>query len=251
LTCPTAVKPALFDTAENPVLDRTLNSNSRLAVVGRLLPVLLAIVFNAITLWPEFSVPVPSLNDDAFHYLYVQRANRALSDGENPFDNWSPALELGFPQFFYYQHVPYLAIVILYRLALKQVSLLTWFNLVRYLLMVFLPLTVWWSMRTMGFTPVATAVGAAFSPLISANYLYGFEYNSYLWRGYGMYTQLWAMHFLFIATACLQRVLDRGSGYISAVLSCSMVVLSDLMYAYLLGATALILFILSFWSRTA
>ena len=223
----------------------TTNPGERWITAVQALPVLIAIIFNLLTLWPEFTVPVPSLNDDAFHYLYVQRANAALSNGENPFDNWSPALELGFPEFFYYQHVPYLAVAILYRLLLKQVALLTLFNLIRYLLMVFLPLTVWWSMRTMGFTPIASAVGAAFSPLVSSNYLYGFEYNSYVWRGYGMYAQLWAMHFLFIATACLQRVLTRGTGYVSAILSCSMVVLSDLMYAYLLGVTSVVLFVLN------
>jgi hypothetical protein len=225
--------------------ETTTNPSERWITSAQALPVLIAIIFNLLTLWPEFTIPVPSLNDDAFHYLYVQRADAALSNGENPFDNWSPALELGFPEFFYYQHVPYLAVAILYRLLLKQVSLLSLFNLIRYLLLVFMPLTVWWSMRTMGFTPIASAVGAAFSPLISSNYLYGFEYNSYVWRGYGMYTQLWAMHFFFIATACLQRVLTRGTGYISAILTCSMVVLSDLMYAYLLGVTSLVLFVLS------
>jgi hypothetical protein len=221
------------------------NPNERWAAAAQMLPMLIAIIFNLVTLWPELGVPVPSLNDDAFHYLNLQRVNAALDDSENPFDNWSPALELGFPEAFYYQHVPYITVAILYRMLLKQVDLLTLFNLIRYLLLVFLPLTVWWSMRTMGFTPTASAVGGAFSCLISSNYLYGFEYNSYLWRGYGMYTQLWAMHFYFIATACLQRVLRRGIGYVAAIFSCSMVVLSDLMYAYLLGVTSLVLFVLS------
>jgi uncharacterized membrane protein len=214
-------------------------------LAARWLPVCIAIVFNAVMLRPEFSVGVPSLNDDAFHYLYVQRADAAMANGENPFDNWSPTLELGFPQFFYYQHVPYIAVAVLYRLLFKQISLLTLFNLVRYLLLVFLPLTVWWSMRTMGFTPIASAVGAAFSPLISSNFLYGFEYNSYVWRGFGMYTQLWAMHFFFIATACIHRVLSRGTGYVSAIGACSMLVLSDLMYAYMLAVMGAALFLLS------
>jgi hypothetical protein len=209
-------------------------------------PVLIAIVFSAVMLWPEVSVPVPSLNDDAFHYLYVNRADAAMANGENPFDNWSPALELGFPQFFYYQHIPHIAVAVLYRVFFKRISLLTLFNALRYLLLVALPLTVWWSMRTLGFTPVASAVGAAFAPLISANYLYGFEYNSYLWRGFGMYTQLWAMHMFFIATACLYRALTRGIGYASAVFACSMLVFSDLIYAYMLGITGAILLLLNF-----
>jgi hypothetical protein len=227
------------------------NQTERWAAAALAIPVLVAILFNLVTLWPEFSVPVPSLNDDAFHYLYVQRADAALAGGENPFDNWAPDLELGFPQFFYYQHVPHIAVAMLYRLLFKQVGLLTLFNLIRYLLMVFLPLTIWWSMRTMGFTPVAAAVGAAFSPLISSNYLYGFEYDSYIWRGYGMYGQLWAMHFLFIATACLHRVLSRGTGYVSAIFACAMVVLSDIVYAYLLGIMGAALFLISLRRRSA
>src|SRR2546423_1084521 len=221
------------------------NRAELLASLARAFPVVLVIVFNLVTLWPELSVPVPSLNDDAFHYLYVQRADAALTSGENPVDNWSPTLELGFPQFFYYQHVPYIAVALLYRMLLKQISLLTLFNLTRFLLLALLPVTVWWSMRTMGFSPVASAVGAAFSPLISSNYLYGFEYNSYVWRGYGMYAQLWAMHFFFIATACLYRVLRQGRGFVAATLASSMVVLSDLLYAYILGVTAAILLLFS------
>ncbi len=223
----------------------TAGQKDRWTAAAQALPVLLTIIFNAVMLFPEFNLAIPSLNDDAFHYLYVHRADTSLTDGENPFDNWSPDLELGFPQFFYYQHVPHLAVAVLNRLLFKQVSLLTLFNLVRYLLLVFLPLTVWWSMRTMGFTPIASAVGAAFSPLISSNYLYGFEYNSYVWGGYGMYTQLWAMHFFFIATACLHRVLNRRTGYVSAIFACSMVALSDLIYAYMLGFVGVLLFLLS------
>jgi hypothetical protein len=206
-------------------------------------PVLIAIIFNAITLLPELRVAIPSLNDDAFHYLYVNRAEAAISTGENPVDNWAPVLELGFPQFFYYQHVPYIAVALLYRACFERIRLITLFNLVRYLLLVGLPLTVWWSMRIMGFSPIAAAVGAAFSPLISSNDLFGFEYNSYIWRGYGMYAQLWAMHFFFIATACLHRALSQRTGYGLAIFACTMVVLSDLMYAYMLGVTAAVLLV--------
>ena len=39
-----------------------------------LLLVLIPMAFNAIALLPELSLPIPSLNDNAFHYLLVQRA---------------------------------------------------------------------------------------------------------------------------------------------------------------------------------
>jgi len=165
----------------------------RLAGTILLLLVLVPAVFNAVALWPELSVPIPSLNDDTFHYLLIQRASEALASGENPFDHWAPELDLGFPQLLYYQHLPHLTVVALHRLLLKRVDLLTLFNLVRYLLLVGFPLTVYWSMRRLGFSVVAGAVAAAVATLLSSNGRYGFDYDSYLWRSVGLYTQLWAI----------------------------------------------------------
>jgi hypothetical protein len=189
-----------------------VDSPGRWATVGLLLLVLIPSAFNAIMLLSELSLPVPSLNDDAFHYLFIQRASEAVAGGENPFDHWAPELELGFPQFFYYQHLPHLAVILLHRLLLKQVDLFTLFNLDRYLLLLGFPLTVYWSMRRLGFSVVPASVAAANATLLSANHHYGFEYDSYVWRGFGMYTQLWAMHLSFITLACRHRLLERGTG---------------------------------------
>ncbi|HYB43286.1 MAG TPA: hypothetical protein VEL75_16015, partial [Candidatus Methylomirabilis sp.] len=203
--------------------------------------VLAPMAFNAIALWPEVARPVPSLNDDAVHFLMVQRGSEALASGASPFDNWEPELELGFPIFFYYQHVPHLAVVLLHRLLLKRVDLLTLFNLVRYLLLVGLPLTVYWSMRRMGFSAVAAAVSAACASLLSGNHRYGFEYESYIWRGFGMYTQLWATHLSFISLACLYRLVDRGTGYAAAIVSAALLAVSHLIYTYMMAITGVVL----------
>ena len=218
--------------------------------------VLIPIVFNAITLLPELSLPVPNLNDDAAHYLFIQRASEALASGENPFDHYVPENDLGFPQFFYYQHLPHLAVVFLHRLLLKQVDLLTLFNLVRYLLLIGFPLTVYWSMRRLDFSAAAGAVAAAGATLLSSHTGYGLEYGSYIWRGFGMYTQLWAMHLFLVTLACLDRLLQKGEGYIAAIISCSMLFLSHLLYAYMMVVVALILLFLDMnrtnaWPRLA
>lgn len=205
-----------------------------------LLLILVMSTFNAIMLFPELSLPVPNLNDDASHYLLIQRANEALTTGENPFDHWVPELELGFPEFFYYQHLPHLAVVSLHRLLLKQVDLLTLFNLTRYLLLIAFPLTVYWATRRLEFSVVAAAIAAAASTLLQ-HQGYGLEYNSYVWRGYGMYTQLWAAHLAFIALACLYRLLERGTGHVAAILACSALGLSHLIYSYIIGVAALVM----------
>ena len=114
-----------------------------------LLLVLVPVVWNAITLWPEVSRPVPNLNDSAVHYLVVQRANEALTNGENVVDHWLPQTEIGFPMFRYYQQLPQLFVVFLHRMLFAQVDLYTLFNVVRYLIMITFPFVVWWSMRTM------------------------------------------------------------------------------------------------------
>src|ERR1700733_2623138 len=110
--------------------------------IAVLILVSLPILFNAVCLFPEVRHITPAHNDEIFHYLFIERANQAISAGDNPFDHWLPELELGFPQFLYYQNLPHLTVVAVHRLLLERVSLLTVLNIIRYLLMVLFPLTV-------------------------------------------------------------------------------------------------------------
>ncbi len=213
--------------------------------------VVLPILFNAIALFPEVRNSAPNDNDQIFHYTFIERANQAIAAGDNPFDHWLPELEIGFPQFLYYQNLPHLTVVALHHLLLKRVSLLRLLNLVRYLLMVLFPLTVYWSMRRMEFSTIAAAVGAAFSSTLSSQYEYGFDYHSYIWLGLGMFPQLCSMHLMFIGAGCLYRVLERGKGFVAAIIASAAVVLSDLLYGYIYAVAALILLVLSALRQTA
>jgi hypothetical protein len=198
-------------------------------------------LFNAVALLPEVGYQVPNVNDDAEHVLFIQQASDAWANGQDPLDFWVPQLELGFPQFLYYQNLPHLVVVVLGKLTFGLVSLRTLFDMVRYVLLVGFPLTVFWSMRRLGFSDVAAAIGAAAGSLISGNNRYGFEYDSYVWRGLGVYTQIFGMHLSFIALAALHRVATRGSGIIAAALTCAALALSHLIYAYMTAITAVVL----------
>lgn len=220
----------------------------RLAV---LLLVAVPILLNAIALFPELLNSTPSDNDQIFHYLFIERANQALAAGDNPFDHWLPELEAGFPQFLYYQNLPHLTVVALHHLVLERIGLLRLLNLLRYLLMVSFPLTVYWSMRRMGFSMIAAAVGAAFSSTLSSRLDYGFDYHSYIWIGNGMFPQLCAMHLMFIGAACLYDMLEQGKGFAAAAIASSAVVLSDLLYGYIFAVAALILWLLSMLKQLA
>ena len=196
---------------------------------------------NAVALVPEVAIPVPNVNDGAQHIAFVRRAADAWSRGENLIDHWVPQFELGVPQFLDYQHLPHVAVVVLGRLTGDAVDPRTLFDIVRYALLLSFPLTVFASMRTMGFTSTASAIGAAASSLLSADHRYGFEYDSYVWRGFGVFTQLFAMHLSFIALATLHRVANKGSGVVPAAFACTALALSHLLYAYMLVITALVL----------
>jgi len=198
---------------------------------------------NAVGLVPEIAYPVPNLNDDAQHVAFVRRAADGWSRGENVVDLWVPQFELGVPQFLDYQHLPHVTVAALGRLTLGAIDLRTLFDLVRYVLLLAFPLTVLWSMRTMGFTPAASAIAAAASSLLSGNHRYGFEYDSYVWRGFGVFTQLFAMHLSFIALASLHRVANKGTGIAAAALACTALALSHLLYAYMLAITAVVLLV--------
>ncbi len=197
----------------------------------------------AIGLLPEITVGVANVNDDTEHALYIENASDALARGENVLDFWVPEMDEGFPQFLYYQNLPHLSVVALHRVLLGTIDIFTVFNIVRYLGLVLLPLTVFWSMRRMDFDTVAAAVAASGSTLLATNFLYGFDFGSYLWRGLGLYTQIWAMHLSFIALASLWRLLRYGTGFRWTAVVLAVLVLSHLLYAYMMVVTAALLLV--------
>src|SRR3989475_1542767 len=214
----------------------------RIRRIVLVLIVALPMLFNAIAVLPEVGYEVPNVNDDAEHVLFIQQASDAWANGQDPLDFWVPQVELGFPQFLYYQNLPHLVVVALGKLTFGLIPLRTLFDLVRYALLVGFPLTVFWTMRRLGFSDVAGAIGAAAGSLISGNNRYGFEYDSYVWRGLGVYTQIFGMHLSFLALAALHRVATRGSGVVAAALVCAALALSHLIFAYLTAIHAVVLF---------
>jgi hypothetical protein len=215
-----------------------------------LLPLLVSMAFTAIALLPELR-PLASVNDDAFHFLLVQGAEDAWLQGGNVVDFWSPVLELGFPQFLYYQHLPHLMVVLLHQLLPAQVDLITVFNGVRYVLLVGLPVTVYWSLRRLGFSSSGSALAAALAPLLSGGFHYGFEYDSYIWRGFGMYTQIWGMHLSFASLGLLADFLERRRGPVWAIAALSALILSHLVYAYMMAISSAVLLVVGLTRRNA
>ncbi|HZP96506.1 MAG TPA: hypothetical protein VFC31_09255 [Candidatus Limnocylindria bacterium] len=215
----------------------------RLQRAALALVLVVPMLFNAIALLPEITIAIPSNNDDADHYAYIARADQVLSQGGNVLDFWAPEMEFGFPPFVYYQHLPHLAIVALGRLTFGLIDLLVLFDLVRWILLVTLPLTVCWSLRTLGLPAAGAAVAGAAAALVAGNGRFGIEYDSFVWRGWGMYTELWAVHLTFLSLALLHDLLERGRGFVRAVLILSALALSHLIWAYMTAISVLVLFL--------
>lgn len=203
----------------------------------------LPMLLNAVALLPEITIGIPSNNDDANHYAYIVRADDALSRGENVLEFWMPSMELGFPPFLYYQHLPHLVVVALARVTFGLVDLLTLFNIVRYVLLVTLPLTVWWSLRTLGMPAAGAAFAGAAASLVAGAGRFGIEYDSFVWRGWGMYTQLWAVHLTFLSLAFVHRLLETGRGLVRTVVVLAALALSHLIWAYMTVFSVLVLFL--------
>ena len=222
-------------------IERTHPQRLQRGVLAALLAV--PLLFNAVALLPEVTIGIPSNNDDANHYMYVQELDAAVSRGASPIDFWASEMEFGFPPFVYYQHLPHLAVVALHRSVFFWLDLLTVFNLVRWFLMVTLPLTVWWSLRKLGVPAAGAVVAGAAAGLVAGNGRFGIDYESFVWRGWGMYTQLWGVHLTFLSLAVVHELLERGRGLVRTILVISALALSHLIWAYMAAISFAVLFL--------
>jgi len=218
---------------------------------------LLAVGYNLWMLRPEVAIQVPALNDAVLHLLVLGRTVVALFSGQNPTDPWMGAVPaLGYPLFHYYPHLPYLPVALLYRVlaalsrgAVSQAAALSWTG---YLLLSAFPLAIYGSMRRFGFSRLQAAFGGLASCLISTNSLYGLEYGSYVWRGSGMYAQLWGMVLLPLTLAQCHATLRDGHGYFRAILLLAATILSHVVCGYVaLGSVALLALLLATEKRSS
>src|SRR5271169_4993655 len=75
------------------IRDDSARSLTRNEKIGLTALVAVPALLTAIGLLSELTIPVPSTNDDALHFLVIQRASDALTNGESIFDFWLPQIE--------------------------------------------------------------------------------------------------------------------------------------------------------------
>ncbi|HLI44504.1 MAG TPA: hypothetical protein VKU92_08540 [Acidimicrobiales bacterium] len=162
-------------------------------------------MLDLVQLLPETAV-VAYPNDSAMHSEMVWFAAERLAAGHLPLNGWFPFLNVGSPQFLHYQSLPAMLTGAV-GLALGPYRAFAWST---YLLLATWPLSVYLSARLFRLGRWAASAAAVMSPfLVSAPGL-GYEQSSYLWIGYGLWTQLWAMWSLPLAWGLTWRAIDEG-----------------------------------------
>jgi len=190
----------------------------------------LVILFNLWLYFPELQIKSDP-NDNIFQFSLVNQVNEVWEESAQLcqknlatcyllraaylLDHWSPQWAQGYPLPFYYSHLPQIAIVASYRffkfiisqLAINnyQLTIYCYFNLIKYLVLCLLPLSFFIAGKNFGLSSPASSLAAVFASQISTDGLYGIDSPSYLWRGYGLSSQLFAIFFLPLAVSYVYK----------------------------------------------
>jgi hypothetical protein len=159
------------------------------------------LLVTAIGLWPDLALSRVDQSDDVYHFAILDGMVHAVEHGANPIDFWSPDITFGSPVFRTYQPLAHALVAAAYFALGKSVSLVTLFALARFLAMWLLPLSFYAAASLLELAPLACAAAALLAPMISTvgGGLFGLEYRSYLWIGFGLYPQSVAVHILLLA----------------------------------------------------
>jgi hypothetical protein len=134
-------------------------------------------------------------------------------------DHWVPNWNEGFNLPFYYSHIPQIVIVGSWRFIqvfTGAIPLFQYYHIIIYLLLSLFPLSVFLALRVAGVSWMTAGFGALLSSQISTDGLYGLDPPSFLWRGYGLSSQLFAMMWLPIALAYCLRAFTHKRAIIPA-----------------------------------
>ncbi len=232
----------------------------------KLLPALLlafAIGLNLYWLFPETRARY-DVNDNVFAYSLALRANEVWDKFCNlkslsPFsclvnltDHWVAYWAQGYPLPHFYQHLPSILFVALYKLinlslSLSQISisLYTIFRWVQFLTLSLFPLSLYWCARKFGLDRLTSAFTGLLSTLISTQFLYGTDLNAVTWRGSGMTTQLLGMVTLPLAIGSIYDSLVNSRSHARSALLLALTFHMHVLFGFIASLSTLLLWALA------
>ncbi|MBU4369661.1 hypothetical protein KKG58_02750 [Patescibacteria group bacterium] len=194
--------------------------------------VFIPVIFTAIFYFPELIANSPDVNDNTFHIGLAKSVENQIFES-NLLDYWIPYWSGGSPVFHEYQFLPSLITALIYRIFNGGLSMQLIMHLLIYLLLVFFPLVIYYSLRKIGFNRYLSAFSALFSLGISVNGSYGWEYGSYIFKGWGMYSQLFGMFFMPLFIARVAVSLKTGKYYGLALIFFMLTLFSHILFGYI------------------
>ena len=205
-------------------------------VVGLLL-LTLALLFNAILLAPEARIERVPVNDLPFHIGASLRLGEAIAHGEPFLDPWVSQWALGFPLWRVYQPLPHLVAATVIALCRPFASPVSTFAALYYLLLVLVPASVYLGARLMGLNPLAAGLASILilTPNEGGDFgRYGLSYGAYVWRGSGLYAELFAIEVMLPALGLVAYAIDSGRRQIAAAVGFALTALSHIFFGYIL-----------------
>ena len=163
----------------------------------------LIVIFNAYIYRQEVNIR-PEVNDNNFQYALVDDAKnlwqQILAGKLSPFylvDSFNNRWDEGLALSDYYSHFPQ-AVIGLAGIV-THVDAHTLFLWVKYLMLILLPVMFFAGAKIIGMADLAALLSAFFSQAIFTNGFYGIDSTNFLWRGWGLSSQLLALFFLPVA----------------------------------------------------
>ena len=217
---------------------------NRYSESGGLLLLAAALVFNAALLAPELRIGGLAWNDTTFHIAASERLVESVARGEPFLDPWVSEWSLGYPVWRSYQPLPHLAAGAVFSAAGRFADHAAAFAALQYLLLVLLPLSTYIGARWLGLEPTAAGLAALliFAPAGAGELQgYGVGYGAFVWRGRGLFTQLFALHLLVLSVGMVRRALDDGPRQAQAAIWLAATALSHLILGYVAFVSAALL----------
>jgi hypothetical protein len=200
--------------------DRPEHLGNHRSIYPQWLVVAAAVLFNYWFLRAQ-ATSVAYLNDSSVHEQMVRFAAERIQSGHLPQTSWFPYLGLGSPQFLHYQSLPS-TITGLIGLAIGPDRAFAWSL---YLLVSLWPVSIYLGARAFRLSRWTAAIAALLAPFIMSTIGIGFETIAYLWIGFGVWAQLWAMLTLPLAWGFSWQAITEGRRYFLAILFVSLTVM--------------------------
>src|SRR3989338_8632628 len=155
------------------------------------------------------------VNDNIFQYALVDEAKNiwknVISLQTSPFylvDSFNERWNEGFALSTYYSHLP--QAVVSFASYVSTIPTIVIFNWTKFLLLILLPVSFFISARILGFSYLYSIITTILSHLVITDGLYGIDITSYVFRGWGLSSQLLAIFFLPLSFAFTYNYLTKG-----------------------------------------